>query len=202
MILSSSLSKQAIGKIYVFFLQTEKPWVCTGLSEGIIYSLDLDQMEKKLISQKIEDSILLVYTSDGQSIINGKLSDERVEQIWNLLQNQDMSSPGLEIVLDESKISLLTAFITTSQDVHFVMLQDYHIIQTRMAGMKKAAFHQCCGQSVHSLLLAVILANKLYYPFRISSPKSGSGQKFCREMKNTADSRLKSPARKVSVRYI
>ena len=122
-------------------------------------------MEKKLISQKIEDSILLVYTSDGQSIINGKLSDERVEQIWNLLQNQDMSSPGLEIVLDESKY-LCNSLYNDVTDMHFVMLQDYHIIQTRMTGMKKAAFISVVASLFIALLLAVILANKLYYPLQ------------------------------------
>lgn len=186
---------------------TDRKAMGVSPQRGIIYSLDLDQMEKKLISQKIEDSILLVYTSDGQSIINGKLSDERVEQIWNLLQNQDMSSPGLEIVLDESKY-LCNSLYNDVTDMHFVMLQDYHIIQTRMTGMKKAAFISVVASLFIALLLAVILANKLYYPLQDFFSKIGSGpeilpgnEEYSRQQAEITSERIISQIHMMSQQY-
>ena len=76
-----------------------------------------------------------------------------------------MSSPGLEIVLDESKY-LCNSLYNDVTDMHFVMLQDYHIIQARMPGMKKAAFVSVVASLFIALLLAVILAKKLYYPLQ------------------------------------
>lgn len=140
---------------------------------GIIYSLDLDALEKTLISQDVEDTTLLVYKADGQAVMKGKLSLEQREEVWNYVSREDFGGSSREIFLNDTKY-LCNSIYNDSLDMHFVMLQDYHIMQTKLSEIKKAAFFSVIISLITALLLAVFLANKLYYPLedffrRISS---------------------------------
>ena len=141
---------------------------------GIIYSLDLDALEKTLISQNVEDTTLLVYKSDGQAVMKGKLSGEQQDEVWSCLKGGDFSGGSRELLLNDSKY-LCNSIYNDSLDMHFVMLQDYHIMQTKLAEIKKAAFLSVIISLITALLLAVFLANKLYYPLEDFFSRIGSG---------------------------
>lgn len=141
---------------------------------GIVYSLDLDALEKTLVSQEVEDTTLLVYKSDGQALMKGKLPGEQREEVWNYVCAGDFQGGSQEILLNHSKY-LCNSIYNESLDMHFVMLQDYHIMQRKLSEIKKAAFFSVIISLLTALLLAVFLANKFYYPLEDFFSRISSG---------------------------
>lgn len=153
---------------------TERSSMGAHPQRGIIYSLDLSAMEKKLIAQNAEDSVLLVFTSDGQSVINGKLPAQARQQIWNLINDQTCTSQSAELILNGSKY-LCNSIYNESTDLYFVMVQNYHILQAQISEIRGAAFLSVILSLFTALILAVFLANKLYYPLQDFFSKISSG---------------------------
>ena len=60
---------------------------------GIIYSpLIWMPWKKTLISQNVEDTTLLVYKSDGQAVMKGKLSGEQQDEWLELPKGRRISA--------------------------------------------------------------------------------------------------------------
>lgn len=153
---------------------TERSSLGSRPQRGIIYSLDLNALEKKLIAQNAEDSTLLVYASDGQSVIDGKLPADIRLQVWSLLNGTARASQSAELILNGSKY-LCNSIYNESTDLYFVMVQNYHVLQAQISEIRGAAFLSVLLSLFTALLLAIFLANKLYNPLQDFFSRISSG---------------------------
>ena len=163
------------GKNLCIFL-TERNTVGAKPEKGIIYSLNLSAMEKQLISQENEDSIFLVFSSDGQSILKGKLNQEQRGKIWEEIGESRKPDRSREVELGGRKY-LYNYLYNEKIDMLFVLVQDYQVLQSQISGILKISVLVTVVSLFGSFLLAVFFTNRLYYPLEefFGRLRSGTG---------------------------
>ena len=150
------------GKNLCIFL-TERSAVGAEPDKGIVYSLNLSEMERQMISQENEDSVFLVFSDDGQEMMTGKLDAGRLDRVREQLMKDGRGKRNQEMVLDGRKY-LYNSLYQEEIGMRFVLLQDYQVLQAQMNGIWKVAVACVIVSLLAALILAVFLTNRLYYP--------------------------------------
>lgn len=135
--------------------------------KGVIYSIDLDALEKQLLDENLEDSMFLAFGKDGSIILRGggKIASEHCRQVWEYMSTEKNAALPLsgEITLDGNKY-LCNGIFSEKKEIYFVMLQDYQIIQEQMDEIGGKVYLVVGASFIIVFLLAFWLANKLYFP--------------------------------------
>lgn len=162
----------------MFFVETDaRRYLCVFLTErdslggrprkGLIYSVNLDSLEKQLLDQNLEDSMFLAFGKEGSLILKGggKISRELCQQVWEYVKTERNAASPLsgEITLDGNKY-LCNGIFCDNKEIYFVMLQDYRIIQEQMNEIAGKVYLVVGASFIIVFLLAFWLANKLYFP--------------------------------------
>ena len=141
---------------------TERSAVGAEPDKGIVYSLNLSEMERQMISQENEDSVFLVFSDDGQEMMTGKLDAGRLDRVREQLMKDGRGKRNQEMVLDGRKY-LYNSLYQEEIGMRFVLLQDYQVLQAQMNGIWKVAVACVIVSLLAALILAVFLTNRLFF---------------------------------------
>lgn len=168
----------------MFFVETDdRRSLCVFLTErsslggkpqkGIIYCINMDAMEKQLVFQDVEDSMLLAFGKDGTIILQGggKTSKELCSQMWEHLKRQENSDDCKDSLFSQSgRITLegagylYNSIYCGEKDIYFVMLQDDQMIRKQMGEIGGKVYLVVAASFIIVFILSFLLANRLYFP--------------------------------------
>jgi len=139
---------------------TERLYLDGEVQRGLVYALDLNKLESQLISNESEEHIFLIFSNDGEVIIQDRLSEEALSDVWEKILN---NSDSEELSLNGTKYVCNVKYSVNS-GMYLVMLQNFQAEQNHMAEIRKSIYLPAVMSFIFVLFLSLILANRIYYP--------------------------------------
>lgn len=146
--------------LYLFF--TDRPKIKSAPERGVFYALNIETWKKQLLSEKDDNYSFYIFSEDGKEIISANSNQELSDKIWKALKNNFSTSDG-DINIQNKKY-IYNSFHDTKNRIYTVILQDFQVEKVKIDEIKNAIYFSMIVSFFLVLLLAFVIANKLYYP--------------------------------------
>lgn len=149
---------------YLCLFFTDRPKLESAPERGLIYALNLDTWKKQILSEKTADRGFLILSDSGGIIMRDNLTEKIAKQLWEEIRKEETGIyDNGEIVSDDKKY-LYNSKYDEKNRVYILTFQDLDIEMAQMDDIKSAVYLPVVVNFFLVLLLAVFMANKIYYP--------------------------------------
>lgn len=142
--------------------QTEREYLHGKPERGVIFVINLEKLQNKLLNQNNNGNYLFVINNDG-SILIQKNEVVEITQIWNKIRDLTQKYINMEIELNNTKY-ICTIKYNIRDKTYIVMLQDFQLNSYKLREAGNYIFVICIPVLLLVLVISFFMANKIYDP--------------------------------------